>query len=132
MKLLCYFLNYVFFLFSCEFVFELGNERTHRLLWVLKFDFLIYFNSRLCGSCKLMLKKKNYIQQATLFSPLWNLLTFFSVEFIDFFPHLTKFKLNLYMENKILFYFLYHLKNIFFKELFLEAKCGCYHIDHKY
>ena len=50
---LCY-----FFLFSCGFVFELCNERTHRILWVLKFYFLIYFNSCICGSCKLMLKKK--------------------------------------------------------------------------
>ena len=58
-------------------------------------------------------KKKNYIQHATLFSPIWNLLTFSSVELIDFFPHIVKFKLNVYKENKILFYFLYHLKNIF-------------------
>ena len=52
-----YVLFLFFFLFSCEFVFELCNERSHRLLCVLKFDFLIYFNSCICGSCKLMLEK---------------------------------------------------------------------------
>ena len=90
------------FFFSCGFEFELGNERTHRLLWVLKFDILIYFNSCLHGSCKLVLKKKLHTTCYSFQSSLEFIDFFFSIEFIDFFPHLAKFKLNVYKENKIL------------------------------
>ena len=101
------------FLFSCEFVFELGNERTHCLLWVLKFDFLIYFNSYLCGSCKTHVEKK-ITYNMLLFSVKFEFIDFFSTSnLLTFFPHLAKLKLNLYKENINLFYFLFHLKNIF-------------------